>query len=99
MTDPRTDLAFNGPDAPDVIRLPVPSRAFVPFDDDVAAAQARRRRVPADQLPTVTVELIAQALEEVGRIHATCPGRGTYCDECWWLSRAIAAGRVGGWLA
>lgn len=81
-----------------VIRMPIPSRAFVPFPADAAAADRRMRRTPPTHTDAVTLTVIGQALEELGRLHVDCSARGTSCDHCWWLSKAIAAGRAGGWL-
>lgn len=82
-----------------VIRLPIPSHAFTPFPVDTFRVERRLRHTTTDDRPGVVRGLVAQALEELGRTHlAVCIAPGPGCDECWWISKAVAAARAGGWL-
>lgn len=91
------------PVADGVIRMPVPSEAFRPFPaDDFRTARRLAHIVgagAAGEREKVVRQLVAQALEELGRAHlAVCIAPGMDCDECWWLSKAIAPARAAGWL-
>lgn len=96
------ELISLGPwdDAPSsAYRLRVPSRAFEPFPSDTFRVGRRLQHTGVDDRPGVVRQLVAQALEEQGRSHLlVCISPGVDCDECFWLSKAIAAARAGGWL-
>lgn len=104
MSDVYADAADPGRpiDLPDgVIRLPIPSTAFVPFPSDVFRTTRRLAHViDPDEREHTARQLVAQALEELGRAHlAALPaGHGMDCPECWWLSKALAPARAAGWL-
>lgn len=73
-------------------RLPVPSSAFTPSPADAANAAARMEWVRHEHArDVVTLQVVAQAVEEIGRHHPQCR---TPCEVCRWLSRAIAATRA-----
>lgn len=86
-----------------VIRLPVPSRAFEPFPSDTFRTERRLRHIvgpdAVGERTATAAQLVAQALEELGRAHlAVCIDPGMDCQECWWLSKAVAPARAAGWL-
>lgn len=68
--------------------------AFEPFDGDVRASDQRAARIGHERLPVASLVVVAQALEELGRLHSACPDRGIRCDVCWWLSKGISAARA-----
>lgn len=92
------------PVADGVIRLPVPSRSFQPFPSDEARTARRLAHIvgpdAVGERELTVRQLIAQALEELGRAHlGLCIAPGSMdCPECWWLSKAIAPARAVGWL-
>lgn len=82
-----------------VFRMPVPSSAFTPFPSDKFRAERRLHFMAVEQRHAASRQLVGQALEELGRTHlALCIAPGPDCDECFWLSKAVAAARAGGWL-
>lgn len=77
---------------PAVLRVPVPSSAFTPAAVDAVEADRRMARITHDGArDVVTLTVVAQAVEEIGRHHA---GHQPACDTCYWLSKAIAAVRA-----
>lgn len=79
------------------VRLLVPSRAFTPTAEHVAEADARMARVThPGARDVVTLQVLGQAVEEIGRHHA---GHPPACDVCHWLSQAVAAYRALGQTA
>lgn len=86
-----------------VIRLPVPSRSFEPFPTDQHRTLRRLAHIVGPdaigEREQTARQLVAQALEELGRTHMSmCIDPGSDCPECWWLSKAIAPARAVGWL-
>lgn len=103
MSDVYADAAGQGESvdmSSGVVRMPLPGPAFEPFPSDTFRVTRRLAHTAVDQRPAVVRQLVAQALEELARSHrAACFAPGMDCDECWWLSKALAAARAGGWLA
>lgn len=79
--------------------MPVPSSAFVPFPSDAFRVGRRLHHTMVADQPALVRQLVGQALEELGRTHlAVCISPGPDCDECFWISKALAATRAGSWL-
>ena len=82
-----------------VIRMPIPGPAFVPFPSDTFRTTRRLAHTVVSDRGVVARQLAGQAIEELGRTHlALCIAPGVDCDECFWISKAVAAVRAPGWL-